>query len=102
MLETKQLLSEVLTEYISTLLQVLLNSRLLTRLLTRLRLLSPKSADIANGHSCTREATYKDPQKPSIGFLDPSTLQHFPMNCKGWARPILEYFLKSTCMLETI
>ena len=46
-----------------------------------------QSVDIPKVHSGTREDTYKDSQKPSIGFLDPSLTLLGPGNCQGDASP---------------
>ena len=42
-----------------------------------------QSVDIAKEHSGAREATYKDPYKPSIEFPDPSSGFHSPRNGQG-------------------
>ena len=45
------------------------------------------SGHIPKVHSGTCEDTYKDPEKPSIGFLDPSLTLLGPGNCQGGASP---------------
>ena len=46
-----------------------------------------KNVDVLKVHSGTREDTYKDPQKPSIGFLDPSYWLLGPGTARGESDP---------------